>query len=147
MFSVNFKLTNRRIAAILLAFSLAVAVMVALRLETFAERSAPSVQCSTEDDVRAYISSFGIMTGECTVDSITVPFEFGEVYGNYNKVQLSQGFDLSQYKGKVLERYTFSVLEHPDGDNVFTEVLLFNKTVVGADVYSTALDGFITPLK
>lgn len=147
MFAVNLKLTNKRLTAILLIFSLSVTVLVALRLETFAKREAPSVQCSTEDDVRKYVASFGIDTGECTVDEVTVPFEFGEVYSNYNKVQLSQGFDLSKHKGKALKRYTFKVLEHPDGDGVFAEVLLFDKTVVGADVYSTALDGFLIPLK
>lgn len=147
MFSVNLKLTNKRLTAILLIFSLSVTVLVALRLETFAKREAPSVQCSTEDDVRKYVASFGIETGEYTVDSVTVPYEFGEVYSSYNKVQLSQGFDLSGFKGKTLKRYTFEVLEHPEGDNVFAEVLLFDKTVVGADVYSTALDGFIIPLK
>lgn len=147
MFSVNLKITNKRLTAVLLIFVLSVTVLVALRLETFAKREEPSIKCSTEDDVRMYVASFGIETGECTVDEVTVPSEFGEVYSNYNKVQLSQGFDLVEFKGKSLKRYTFEVLNHPDGDSVFAEVLLFNKTVVGADVYSTALDGFIVPLK
>ncbi len=147
MFSVNLKLSNRKIAVILLTFILATVVVVSLRLESFNKQTVEGITCSTEADVKEYLDSFGLQTGDCTVDEITVPFEFNDVYHNYNEIQLSQGFDLSEYKGKVLNKYTFNVLNHPDGEHIFAEVLIFEGTVVGADVYSTELDGFISPLK
>lgn len=147
MFSVNLKLTNKRIVTLLAVFALVVTLLVAVRLQSFCAKEETAVQCNSEADVKAYLESFGLRLGECTVDQITVPFEFGEVYENYNSVQLSQGFDLSEHKGKTLQRYTFAVTEHPDGDDLFAEVLLLDKKIVGADIYSTALDGFIAPLK
>lgn len=147
MFSVNLKLTNKRIVTLLAVFALAVTLLVAVRLQSFCKGKETAVQCNSEAEVKEYLESFGLMLGECTIDQITVPFEFGEVYESYNSVQLSQGFDLSEHKGKTLQRYTFAVSEHPDGDNLFAEVLLLDKQIVGADIYSTALDGFIAPLK
>lgn len=147
MFSVNLKLTNKRIVTLLAVFALAVTLLVAVRLQSFCKGKETAVQCNSEAEVKAYLESFGLRLGECTIDQITVPFEFSEVYESYNSVQLSQGFDLSEHKGKALKRYTFAVFDHPDGDDVFAEVLLLDKKIVGADIYSTAHDGFIAPLK
>ncbi len=147
MFSVNLRLSNRKIALILLAFTAVVVFAVIMRVEGYNKSTVKPVQCSGETELRDYLQSFGIETGECTVDEITIPGEFNDVYKNYNEMQRSQGFDLTDYKGQSVKRYTFSVLNHPDGMNVFAEVLLLGKSVIGADIYSTELDGFISPLK
>jgi hypothetical protein len=61
-----------------------------------------SVECSTEAEVQEYLNSFGLQLGECTVDDITIPYEFDDVYKGYNNIQKAQGFDLAEYKGKTL---------------------------------------------
>lgn len=147
MFSINFRLSNKKIVFGLIFFTVTVVLAVALRLNTFDEQLENIVECSNKTEVCEYLESFGLQLGECTADSIIVPCEFNEVYTNYNKIQLSQGFDLTEYKGKTVNRYTFAVLNHPDGDNIFAEVLIYDKIVIGADVYSIAADGFISPLK
>ena len=147
MVFVNLKLTNRKIAAVLLIFTAVVVLAVALRLETFSMTDDEGIKCTDEAAVREYLHSFGLEPSEVTVDEIIVPHEFNDVYENYNDIQRSQGFDLSDYKGKVLQRYTFKINGHPNGGHYFAEVLLFNKTVVGADIYSTEIDGSISPLK
>ncbi len=147
MFFANLRLSNRKIAFILLLFTAFVVLAVAVRIESFNKTSANGIECSDENDIREYIMSFGLELGNCTADEITIPQEFNDVYKNYNDIQKSQGFDLSEYKGVLVKRYTFNVLNHADGENVFAEVLLCDNVVIGADVYSTALDGFILPLK
>ena len=147
MFLVNFRASNKKIVFCLLMFTVIVVLTVAIRLNSFDKQSEIVVECGTEAEVSEYLESFGLQLGECTTDSITVPYEFNEVYTNYNNIQQSQGFDLSEYKGKTVNRYTFAVLNHPDGQDVFVEVLIYNKTVIGADIYSTSVDGFISPLK
>ncbi len=147
MFSVNLKLSNKRIAVVLLIFVATVVFAVALRLAYFEDVSNQSVECNSQTDIREYLQSFGLDVGDVTVDEITVPHEFSDVYSNYNEIQRSQGFDLSEHKGKTLKRYTFSVNNHPDGEHYFAEVLMLDNTVVGADIYSTELDGSISPLK
>ncbi len=147
MFSINLKLSNKRIAVIFIVFVVAVISVVLLRLYFLNKPTENGIECSTEVDVNEYLASFGLQLGECTVDEIIVPYEFNDVYKNYNKIQQSQGFDLADYKGKKLFRYTFSVQNYPDSDSVFAEVLIYRKQIVGADIYSTDLDGFIVPLK
>lgn len=147
MFSINFRLSNKRFVLGLILFTATVVLAVAIRLNSFDKQSEIVVECGTEAEVCEYLESFGLQLGEFTADSITVPYEFNEVYTDYNNIQQSQGFDLSEYKGKTVNRYTFTVLNYPDVQDVFAEVLIYNKTVIGADIYSTAVDGFISPLK
>lgn len=147
MFSVNLKLSNKCIAIIFFVFIVASIFVISLRLNFLDKSIVEGVECSTETEVQEYLNSFGLQLGECTVDDITVPYEFNDVYKGYNNIQKSQGFDLAEYKGKTLQRYTFSVQNHPDGERVFAEVLIYKKIIVGADVYSTDSDGFIAPLK
>lgn len=147
MFSVNLKLSNKRIAILFITFVVLAMVVISLRLSNLNRPATVSVECSTETEVREYLASFGLQLGDCTVDEITVPYEFNDVYKSYNKIQQSQGFDLVDYKGEKLYRYTFSVQNHPESERAFAEVLLYGKRIVGADIYSTELDGFIVPLK
>ena len=97
-----------------------------------------------------YLNSFGIETDfdGLIEDEIKVPDVFNDVYESYNKIQISQGFDLSKYKGVVLKRCTFPVTNYTDKEqNVFAEVLLCDGTIVAADIYSTSAEGFIKALK
>ena len=105
------------------------------------------VECSTETEVREYLNSFGLKLGDCAFDEVTVPYEFNDVYNNYNKIQQSQGFDLTELKGKAVHRYTFSVQNYSEGERVFAEVLIYDNKIVGADIYSTDSSGFMVPLK
>lgn len=147
MFFVNLKLSNKRVAFLLVAFFVFAAVVFAMRHGFASETTVKSVEADSTDEICEYLNSFGLKLGEMTVDEVIVPYEFNEVYINYNKTQKSQGFDLSDYKGKRLCRYTFSVLNHPSGQDVFAEVLVYEKVIVGADIYSIDVNGFISPLK
>lgn len=106
------------------------------------------IVCSSESSVVDYITSFGLEIGEVKTDEVTIPDVFNDVYNNYNDIQKSQGFDLTMYKGEKVSRYTYRVLNYHIPDiNVFAEVLLFDKKVIAADIYTTEVDGFIKPLK
>ena len=151
MFYLNFKFPKRYIILSLLIFALAVVVFINIVVGIKTNKPTETFTVNFGDvSVEEYISSFGleIDRNACVIDEITVPYEFGQVYESYNNIQKSQGFDLEQYKGKVLKRYSYPLLNYPDKEkNVFVEVLIFNDSIVAADVYSTNFDGFIIPLK
>lgn len=148
MFAINLKLSNRRLLFLLAVLVLIASVIVAVRLGTLSGSTKAAQKCSGKEAVAEYLTSFGLKIGEFTVDSVTVPAEFSDVYKNYNDIQRSQGFDLTDYKGKTLTRYTCPVTNYPETEkSVFAEVLLLGETVVAADIYSTELDGFISALK
>lgn len=148
MFFVNLKLTKKRtfLFAVFSIFILICALCVGYKSEY---NTSKSVAVGNDaEDIRNYLTSFELELGEITVDKIYVPYEFNDVYINYNLIQQSQGFDLSDFKGKDLTRYTAQITNYTDfNGDVFAEVLVFNKKIVGADIYSTAADGFIVALK
>jgi hypothetical protein len=100
---------------------------------------------ATAFDAAEYLSGFGWeISGEpSSVRNVGIPEHFSEAYEDYNELQRSQGFDLSQYRGKSAVMYTFKILNHPAQTNVFANVLVFNGKVIGGDVVSYAVNGFI----
>lgn len=80
---------------------------------------------------------------------ILIPEEFNEVYTNYNELQKQQGFDLSSFKGKSCELYTYKVKnykDHEGKDDVNCNLIIYENRLIGGDVSSTELDGFMQGL-
>ena len=82
------------------------------------------------------------------VTDVVIPLEFDEVYQGYNKIQQEQGFDLRQYAGYQVKRYSYEVYNHPSGDDfVRANLLVYNQKLVGGDICSLRLDGFMHGLR
>lgn len=66
-----------------------------------------------------------------------------EVFQRYNELQISQGYDLTQYSGKTLRRYVYTVTNYPaaDGGPYYATVLVYKNEVAGGDVCSAAQNG------
>ena len=76
-----------------------------------------------------------------------IPQEFDETYEQYNQLQKEQGFDLERFKGQRVKVYTYQILNYPDHpDNILAHLLICDWKVVGGDVCSTQLDGFMQGL-
>ena len=82
------------------------------------------------------------------VRDVVIPLEFDQVYQNYNLIQLDQGFDLTQYAGRRMKCYTYDVLNYPNGEeNIRVNLLVYKERLVGGDVCSLRLDGFMHGLQ
>ena len=59
----------------------------------------------------AYLESCGWLVGEeaANQEDIRLPDVFDDAYEAYLTLQESQGFDLTQYAGKTIQRYTYAV--------------------------------------
>ena len=103
---------------------------------------------STERRV-AYLAALGWTAdpGSETEQPVLIPKEFSGVYEKYNELQLQQGFDLRDYRGMDATLYTYTVTNHPCGENVIAQLLVFAGEAIGGDVHSAALDGFMHGLK
>ena len=67
---------------------------------------------------------------------------------DYLALQQEAGFDLSDDLGQTVRRYTFSVLNYPSGEaDVLADLLVRDARVVGGDIRSASLTGFIHSLK
>ena len=73
-----------------------------------------------------------------------IPEEFDDRYTNYLALQSEQGFDLSKYQGKRVKRYTYEITNYPSGETgVQVSLLIYRNTVIGGEVFTTSLDGFM----
>ena len=95
----------------------------------------------------AFLSANGwqVSAASCETAEVQIPERFGQVYENYNALQLAQGFDLTPYRGAVLTRYTFPVPEPPSGADgpVLANVFFDGDRIVAADLCAVGLNGFI----
>ncbi len=92
-----------------------------------------------------YLSGYGWKINEEKIhtEEITIPVNFSEVYERYNALQKKQGFDLTKYKGEKAVKYTFVITNYKGFDNVEAHILTVGKKVIGGDICSTELNGFM----
>ena len=93
-----------------------------------------------------YLSAYGWQVKEETLatQELQIPKEMDESYDEYLALQAEQGFDLEKYAGKRVKRYTYEITNYPSGETgVQANLLLYKTTVVGGEVLSPELDGFL----
>lgn len=79
------------------------------------------------------------------VAEVTIPAQFDEVYERYNQIQQEQGLDLTNYAGKTCKRWVYEVQNYPRQDQrVLATLLIYDGRVIGGDIGSANLDGFMT---
>lgn len=76
---------------------------------------------------------------------MAIPDPFDEVYLQYNALQKQQGFDLEPLAGKVCRQWVYEVTNYPAETPVHANLLVYEDRVVGGDICSTELDGFMLP--
>ncbi len=97
-------------------------------------------------DAAAFLSQFGwsVEGTPSEVEKVEIPREFDKIYGAYNEIQKAQGLNLTRYRGKEVTRYTFRVTNYPNYEGtVYANVLVYRKTVIGGDICSADLSGFV----
>ncbi|MFR6299052.1 MAG: DUF4830 domain-containing protein [Acutalibacteraceae bacterium] len=102
---------------------------------------------SSEDRI-AYLSQFGWSVKEDPVEvcEVIIPAEFDDVYEKYNELQKEQGFDLSLYASKRVKRWTYEITNYTGYENtgfIHANILVYDGKVIGGDVCSTELNGFM----
>lgn len=105
----------------------------------------------TENERLNFISQLGYTTEKepLSVKEVLIPSEFDETYTQYNTLQLQSGFDLSHYKGCIVKKWTYKVTDYPDyetSDAIQLTLLVYRNKIIGGDICSTELDGFMLPL-
>lgn len=100
---------------------------------------------SNQDRVE-YLKAYGWQVQEepLTSQELLIPEEMDESFSEYLALQLEQGFDLARYAGKRVKRYTYEVTNYPSGESgIQANLLLYRNTVIGGEILSPELDGFL----
>lgn len=98
-----------------------------------------------------FLNGFGWETDDKPSDSsdVFIPYEFDNVYKNYNIIQNDAGLDLTPYRGMKGVRYTFVVNNYPydAGETVYANVICVDGKPVAGDIMTVSLRGFMHSLK
>lgn len=93
-----------------------------------------------------YLSAYGweVSQEPVATQELLIPQEMDDSYTEYLALQNGQGFDLQKYAGKRVKRYTYEIFNYPTGETgVQVNLLICKNTVVGGEVLSPRLDGFL----
>ena len=155
MFIYSFRANTLKLVGVV-CVALTVLIALIAFVPTYTSSTAPAVADQTvhysyekvrsAGDAVNFLSQFGwtVDADPAEVETVTIPAEFDKVYAAYNELQKAQGLDLSKYKGKDVTRYTFTVTNYPDYEGtVLANVLVYRNRVVGGDVCSADLSGFV----
>ena len=100
---------------------------------------------SNEDRIN-FIKQFGWEVDPDAIkeQEVLSPKEFDKIFAAYNEIQRGQGLDLSTFKKKNVMRYTYTVTNYPDYEGeVYINILVYRNTVIGGDVCSADVNGFV----
>ena len=139
---------NKKIA-IMVVVAIAVllcAIIISIANGDGQSNMAVSQKVKTNEDRLKFLESLGWELDAAPIGEKTViiPKEFSDVYETYNQLQLDQGYDLSEYRGLEAIIYTYNVTNYTGYDgNVVADLYVMNYEVIGGDIHSLAIDGFM----
>ena len=103
----------------------------------------------TNEDRLEFLRQFGweVVAEPKACVEVKIPEEFDKVFTGYNEIQKRQGLDLSKYKNKNVMRYTYEVTNYDDDGVVYANILIYRNRVIGGDICSADVTGFIHGLE
>ena len=102
------------------------------------------------DNQVEYARSFGWDVSEkpVKVQKFNIADSLDDDLERYNQIQLSQGFDLHEFTGCQVVRYSYSVNNYPHcPSGILLNLMVCDGYIVAADIQSVEGDGFIHSVK
>lgn len=150
MFVLTMKLDRKKAAFIVVMAALVLIGIILLAGAYSRAASGGEVsKVKSEKSRVAYLAQYGweVESPAVSSETVIIPRTFSEVFESYNQLQIRQGFDLSRYCGMEVEQYTYRVTNSPEEGEVLAQMFVYKGQVIGGDVHSTALDGFMCGIK
>ena len=145
MFVLTTRLRKKRAILVgVLAILLIAGGLLWRGLSREAEAPEETVLRDNEDRI-AYLKELGWEVDEEPVESmeLELPEELTGSYAAYNELQLAQGFDLRDYLGKGVSRWTYQVRNYPDRpEDVQLNLYLCEDRPIAGDIIAGGEGGF-----
>lgn len=148
MFIVSAKLSKSK--CILFSFLLILLLLPVLALSGREETLPAPIAGETDRQRTDYLASLGWIAASTPSETLefALPDPLGETYDAYNRLQKQQGFDLSQYAGQQVKRYSYPISNHPDTeDGVQADLYVCNGVVIGGDILRSGSNSSVSTLK
>ena len=100
----------------------------------------------SDADRRAFLAQFGwtVSEKEPFYEEVSLPKNFDGIFTAYNELKKSQGLDLQKYGGKVCEHYRYEITNYESAEPVYANLIVYRGRVIGGDLSSAKMDGFVT---
>ena len=150
MFIYTLKFDRKKAIFIVIMASLILfGIIMLATIETPEKVENTSTRISDEEKGAGYLSSLGwkVELPAQKRETVIIPEKFNDVFNKYNALQQSQGYDLEKYAGKEVELYTYKVINHESNDTVYAQLYVYKNKVIGGDIHSSSIDGFMSGLK
>ena len=145
MFVLTTRLRKKRAILVgVLAILLIAGGLLWRGLSREAEAPEETVLRDNEDRI-AYLKELGWEVDEEPVESmeLELPKELTGSYAAYNELQLAQGFDLRDYLGQGVSRWTYQVRNYPDRpEDVQLNLYLCEDRPIAGDIIAGGEGGF-----
>lgn len=140
---------NKTSAVIIVLAVAAILVLLTIAIGS-SSGSSKDARVGSVDDVANFLEDLGWTVDEMSAvkKEVVIPQEFSEIYEQYNSLQKAQGYDLFNYSGEQVTIFTFSVTNYSGySGKVVADVYVLDGKVIGGDVHSLELDGFMHGLR
>lgn len=108
------------------------------------------IDVSTAAGREKYLASYGWDIDLQSEESRTVllPKSFGAALKSYADMQTAQGYDFAHYAGCECRQYVYRLSRYKGYDGtVYAVLYIKGSRVIGGDIHSSAIDGFMKPLR
>ena len=150
MFVLTAKVDKKKIAIVVAAIVVVIAALVLLLSGgESAPTSAPTNVVNNDDRVN-FLTGFGweVTTSPVESNQVRIPDKTSEVFERYNRLQKSQGYDLSNYAGTTVMRYVYKINNYPGAtEPVYATLLISKNQIIGGDITDTSAKGVIRGFK
>lgn len=141
------RLSRKAAVCIVLAIAAILLLMVVI---SSIDRNAANGKVRDVEEAAAYLQTLGweVDTETVQIQDTALPQYFDKTMDAYNELQIEQGFDLKEQAGKAITVYTFHVTNYPySTDEVYACLMTCKSRVIGGDIHSAAIDGFMHALQ
>ena len=150
MMVMTAKVDKKKIAIVVAAVVVVIAALVLLLSGgESAPTSAPTNVVNNDDRVN-FLTGFGweVTTSPVESNQVRIPDKTSEVFERYNRLQKSQGYDLSNYAGTTVMRYVYKINNYPGAtEPVYATLLICKNQIIGGDITDTSAKGVIRGFK
>ena len=146
MFILTAKFSRKKclLAGLLLLFLLAAAALPFHLFSGMRDSNEPPTLSGNQQRLE-YLRSYGweVESEPLETFQLLLSDPLPEEYLAYNQLQLTQGFDLNDCRGKQLTRYTYRVTNYPDRpEGVQVNLYVCEGVPAAGDVIASGADGF-----
>lgn len=156
MFLFSLKSLKSKLILLVAAVTAIVIVFAVISNSEDAQKAKPTdgvidFSASTEEERLNFITQLGLTVERdpSGVKEIVIPEEFDDTYTNYNEIQKQSGLDLEPYKGCTVKKWTYTVTNYPEyegSQSIKINLLVYKGKIIGGDICSVELDGFMKGL-